>query len=317
MVTTAMPSSVPAKSIVAIPVGAVPTQSVVATPSIARQSSMITATPSFVHVQSMVATPLARQSMMTAATPSVGKQSIVTTSVAALVPAQSKVATPSVIAAPSLVATPPHKHPAVITGYQFPSGTIVPAPTIVPVFVPHTHMAAAATGGGGFAISQPAPYQFPAVPSHAYHIDATHHPHSIMGLAYSGGVPVQPHPQAVANNSYRLLVPAAPPTAFQQQPAQQKDYHQQQRKKEQDPMRYSNQNVIPPQVYKFPTAPLPVPSSEGRRTLLENPAVLPAPLPLDTTTLTGSKRKRRGPLMPLPQQLPVAPARNVTMKTLW
>jgi len=178
-------------------------------------------------------------------------------------------------------------------------------------------MAAAATGGGGFAISQPAPYQFPAVPSHAYHIDATHHPHSIMGLAYSGGVPMQPHPQAAANNSYRLLVPAAP--FSQQQPALQKDYHQQQRKKEQDPKRYSDQNVIPPQVYKFPTVPLPVPSSEGRRTLLENPAVMPAPLPLDTTTLTGSKRKRRGPLMPLPQQLPAAPApaRNVTMKTLW
>jgi len=309
---------------------ATPFVPVVATHSDDRQSMVTKATP-FVPAQSVVATPsvskqpaaLPTQSMVT--TP-VCKQSVITTSVAAtptFLSVQSQVVTPSVLAAPSVVATPPHKHPAVIAGYQLPSGTLVPAPTIVPVFVPHTHMAAAATGGG-FQISQPAPYQpmFPAAPSHAYHIDATHHPHSIMGLAYSGGIPMQPHPQGAANNSYRLLVPAAPPTAFlQQQPVQQKDYRQQQRKKEQDPKRYSDQNIVPPQVYKFPTAPLPVSSSEGRRTLLESPTVMPAPLPLplplDTTTLTGSKRKRRGPLMPLPQQLPVGPPRNANMKAIW
>lgn len=285
----------------------VPAQPIVATPSVAA------ATPSLVPTQSIVAAP-----------PSV-------------VPAKSKVAMPSVsvdksavMIAPSSVttpnlatATPPHKHPALIAGYQWPSGPIVPAPTILPVFVPPSHMAATP---GGYALTQPGPYPFPAVPSHVYPVDAAHqpHPHSIMGLAYSGGIQMQPHPQAAANNAYRLLVPtAAPPTGtILQQPAQQIDYHKQQRKKDQEPKRYPDQNIVP-QFYKFPTAPLPVkvPSSEGRRTLLESPAIAPAPLPpplpLDNTTLTGSKRKRRGPLMPLPQQQPTAASRNVTMTTLW
>ena len=90
----------------------------------------------------------------------------------------------------------------------------------------------------------------------------------------------------------------------------------------------------PPQLgHKYPTLAvkpqLPLATEGGRRTLLENPPVAMAmphlPMgsmmnrPLEMTTVntspsTGSKRKRRPPLMPLPQ---IPAADNVTMVTPW
>lgn len=90
-----------------------------------------------------------------------------------------------------------------------------------------------------------------------------------------------------------------------------------------------------PQLYKYPATmaiipvkqQLPVTTESGRRTLLENPPVpmaMPRPpvasmmnRPLELTAAngspsTGSKRKRRPPLMPLPQ---IPAANNVTMTT--
>ena len=77
---------------------------------------------------------------------------------------------------------------------------------------------------------------------------------------------------------------------------------------------------------------LPATTEGGRRTLLENPTVAMTPVmphppvapmnrPIEYSPSTGSKRKRRLPLMPLPQlptanHVPMA-TNNVTIPPVW
>ena len=259
---------------------------------------------------------------------------------------------------PTVVATPSHKVSMSTACYQLPTATMMPA-NIMPVIVPHPQM------GSGYPMSQQTAYPFPAaVPSHAYPMPT--HPPPIVGLAYAGYPMQQPTmvPSAVTNNNvppsgvpgaanYNVYLPQpvtgsnVMPPAAPFPPAAIAAHHAQmeQRKKEEqmkavnDTKRFFEQNPSStvakqqPQ-YKHPpvttgTVPVKQQSTEGgRRTLLENPPVVPmamlhppiAPMmnrPLEMTPVspsTGSKRKRRPPLMPLPQ---MPTANNVTIATAW
>jgi len=159
-------------------------------------------------------------------------------------------------------------------------------------------------------------------------------------------------PGVRAHGGYNMFVPVTTSNII---PAANDAVHHaiiEQRKKEEkmkmltDTKRFFEQNPSSsvakqqPQLYKSATMAtisgkqqLPVTTEGGRRTLLENPSVAMAPVmphppvvpmmsrPLELTAannpLTGSKRKRRPPLIPFPQHLPTGAANNVTMTTLW
>ena len=250
------------------------------------------------------------------------------------------------MATPTVATTLSHKT-SIPTACYLPAAPMIHPHNMVPVIMPHPQL------GSGYAISQQAaayPSVFPAaVPSHAYQMPT--HPPSIVGLPYAAGYPMLP-PAAVTNNnvhnaaSYGMFVPVTAPNVPPAPPplAAAAAHHArvELRKKEEqikalnDTKRFFEQNGSsvakqPPQLgYKYPTLAvkpqLPVATEGGRRTLLENPPVpmamphLPMgsmmnrPLEMISSPSTGSKRKRRPPLIPLPQ---IPTADNVTMVTPW
>ena len=254
------------------------------------------------------------------------------------------------MATPTVAATPSHKTSMPAACYHLPAAPMMPPHNMVPVIMPHPRMGSGYTiSQAAYPSVFPA-----AVPSHTYQMPAHPSSLVGLPYAgYPMQQPTMLPPSAVTNNSVHnaasysmfvpvtasnVLPPAPPPSAAAVHHAR-----VEQRKKEEqikalnDTKRFFEQNGSsvakqqPPQLgYKYPTVAvkpqLPVTTEGGRRTLLENPPVAMAmphlpmgsmmsrPLEITTSPSTGSKRKRRPPLMPLPQ---IPAANNITMATPW
>ena len=251
------------------------------------------------------------------------------------------------VVTPTVAATPSRK-PSMPTACYL-RAPMMPPHNIMPVIMSHPQMG---RGYAISQQAAAYPSVFPtAVPSHAYQVpppSIVGLPYAGYPMQQPTMLPVTNN--AVHNPrapSYNVFIPQAvtasnilPPAPHPPAAAAAAVHHArvEQRKKEEqlkvlnDTKRFFEQNASsvakqqPPKLYKYPTLPvkpqLPVTTEGGRRTLLENPPVamaMPHPpmasmmsRPLEMSPSTGSKRKRRPPLMPLPPT-----ANNVTMVTPW
>ena len=253
------------------------------------------------------------------------------------------------VTTPTIAATPTHKPPLPAACYQLPPmmhnmvPMIVPHPQMGSGYPISQH---AATYPPVFPAAVPShAYQMGTHPPPIVGLTYAGYPmqQPTMLAAPTAAVSTNnvPNPGVAGYNMFvpvsaSSVLPAAPapPAAVVHHAMMEQRKKEEQMKALKDSRQFEQNGAVanhqPSQLYKVPPVKqqLPLTTEGGRRTLLENPRVamaIPRPpmhsmmnRPLEMTTVnnnspsTGSKRKRRPPLMPLPPA-----ANNVTVATLW